>query len=154
MKKHLASTIDSNESIVEKATSNQDVPKVKTSTKDIITTYNLKEYRWSKTNITVNIQDLTNEQQQIAKGATEQINNLDIINLTTTKKVKITIVSVKQNKTVSAKTHLESTADTYKNLNIIETATIELYNPTINNHFNGNYALELNKIILHESGTR
>ncbi|KJY58453.1 hypothetical protein JF76_03770 [Lactobacillus kullabergensis] len=153
MKKHSSSTTDSDELRVEKATSTYDVPKVKKFTKDIIANYNLEGDRWSKTNITVNIQALTNEQQQIAKGAIDQINNLNIINLTiTTKKANITIVPIEQNKTASAKTRLESTGDTYKNLDLIETATIELYNPTINSHSNGNYPLELNKIILHELG--
>jgi len=153
MKKHHTSTTHSDEPRVEKATSTYDVPKVTKFTKNIIANYNLEGDRWSKTNITVNIQTLTNEQQQIAKDAIEQINNLNIINLTiTTKKANITIVPVEQNKTASAKTRVEDTGDTYKNLNLIETTTIELYNPTINNHSNGNYPLELNKIILHELG--
>lgn len=153
MKKHQTATTDSDEPKVEQATSTYDVPKVKEFTKDIITNYNLEGDRWSTTNITVNIQALTTEQQQIAKDAIEQINNLNIINLTiTTKKANITIVPVEQNKTASAKTRVEDTGDTYKNLNLIETTTIELYNPTINNHSNGNYPLELNKIILHELG--
>ena len=153
MKKDPSSITDSNEPKIEKANSTYNVPKVKEFTKNIIANYNLEGDRWSKTNITVNIQTLTNEQQQIAKDAIEQINNLNIINLTiTTKKANITIVPVEQNKTASAKTRVEDTGDTYKNLNLIETTTIELYNPTINNHSNGNYPLELNKIILHELG--
>ena len=153
MKKHQASTNDSNEPKVEQATSTYNVPKVKEFTKDIITNYNLEGDRWSKTNITVNIQALTNEQQQIAKDAIEQINNLNIINLTiTTKKANITIVPVEQSNVALAKTRVEDTSDTYKNLDLIETAKMELYNPTIVEHSHGNYALELNKTLLHELG--
>ena len=152
-KKHHASTTDSDEPRVEKATSTYDVPKVKKFTKDIITTYNLEKDRWLKANITVNIQALTNEQQQIAKEAIEQINNLGIINLTiTNKKANITIVSVEQNNTALGKTRVEDNDYTYKKLNLIETAKVELYNPTVLNHSHGNYALELNKTILHELG--
>ena len=153
MKKHHASTTDSDEPRVEKATSTYDVPKVKKFNKNIITTYNLEKDRWLKTNITVNIQALTNEQQQIAKEAIEQINNLGIINLTiTNKKANITIVSVEQNNTALGKTRVEDNDYTYKKLNLIETTKVQLYNPTILNHSHGNYALELNKTILHELG--
>ena len=153
MKKHQTATTDSDEPKVEQATSTYDVPKVKEFTKDIITNYNLEGDRWSKTNITVNIQALTNEQQQIAKDAIEQINNLNIINLTiTTKKANITIVPVEQSNAALAKTRVEDTSDTYKNLDLIETAKMELYNPTIVEHSHGNYALELNKTLLHELG--
>ena len=153
MKKHQASTNDSDEPKVEQATSIYGVPKVKEFTKDIITNYNLEGDRWSKTNITVNIQALTNEQQQIAKDAIEQINNLNIINLTiTTKKANITIIPVEQSNAALAKTRVEDTSDTYKNLDLIETAKMELYNPTIIEHSHGNYALELNKTLLHELG--
>ena len=153
MKKHHTSTTDSNEPKVEKATSTYDVPKVKKFNKDIIANYNLEGDRWSNTNITVNIQTLTNEQQQIAKDAIEQINNLNIINLTiTTKKANITIVPVEQNNTALAKTRVEDNGDTYKSLDLMETAKMELYSPTIVEHSHGNYALELNKTLLHELG--
>lgn len=153
MKKHHASTTDSDEPRVEKATSNYNVPKVKKFTKDIIADYSLEKYRWLKTDITVNIQDLTNEQQQIAKDAIEQINNLKIVNLTiTTKKANITIVQTEKDRTALANTHLEGTGDTYKNLNITETATIELYNPSLNRNAKGNYELKLNQVIIHELG--
>ena len=79
MKKDPSSITDSNEPKIEKANSTYNVPKVKEFTKNIIANYNLEGDRWSKTNITVNIQTLTNEQQQIAKDAIEQINNLNII---------------------------------------------------------------------------
>ena len=153
MKKHHTSTTDSDEPRVEKATSNYNVPKVKEFTKDIITKYNLKKYRWSKTNITVNIQALTNEQQQIAKDAIEQINNLHIINLTIiTKKANITITQTNKDGTALAETTLESTGDEYKGLNITETATIELCNPALNRNAKGNYELKLNQSITHELG--
>lgn len=153
MKKHHASTTDSDEPRVEQATSNYNVPKVKEFTKDIITKYNLKKYRWSKTNITVNIQALTNEQQQIAKDAIEQINNLHIINLTIiTKKANITITQTNKDGTALAETTLESTGDEYKGLNITETATIELCNPALNRNAKGNYELKLNQSITHELG--
>lgn len=152
-KKHHASTTDSDEPRVEKATSTYDIPKVKEFTKDIIADYSLEKYRWLKTDITVNIQDLTNEQQQIAKDAIEQINNLKIVNLTiTTKKANITIVQTEKDRTALANTHLEGTGDTYKNLNITETATIELYNPSLNRNAQGNYELKLNQVIIHELG--
>ena len=152
-KKHQSTTTDSDEPKVEQATSTYDVPKVKEFNKDIIANYNLEGDRWSKTNITVNIQALTNEQQQIAKGAIDQINNLGIINLTiTNKKANITIVSVEQNNTALGKTRVEDNDYTYKKLNLIETTKVQLYNPTILNHSHGNYALELNKTILHELG--
>ena len=152
-KKHHASTTDSDEPRVEKATSTYDVPKVKEFTKEIIADYSLEKYRWLKTDITVNIQDLTNEQQQIAKDAIEQINNLKIVNLTiTTKKANITIVQTEKDRTALASTHLEGTGDTYKNLNITETATIELYNPSLNRNAKGNYELKLNQVIIHELG--
>ena len=152
-KKHHASITDSDEPRVEKATSTYDVPKVKKFTKDIITKYNLKKYRWSKTNITVNIQALTNEQQQIAKDAIEQINNLHIINLTIiTKKANITITQTNKDGTALAETTLESTGDEYKGLNITETATIELCNPALNRNAKGNYELKLNQSITHELG--
>ena len=153
MKKHHTSTTNSDEPKVEKATSNYNVPKVKEFTKDIITKYNLKKYRWSKTNITVNIQALTNEQQQIAKDAIEQINNLHIINLTIiTKKANITITQTNKDGTALAETTLESTGDEYKGLNITETATIELCNPALNRNAKGNYELKLNQSITHELG--
>lgn len=152
-KRHHASITDSDEPRVEKATSTYDVPKVKKFTKDIITKYNLKKYRWSKTNITVNIQALTNEQQQIAKDAIEQINNLHIINLTIiTKKANITITQTNKDGTALAETTLESTGDEYKGLNITETATIELCNPALNRNAKGNYELKLNQSITHELG--
>ena len=153
MKKYSFSNTDSDEPKVEKATSNYNVPKVKEFTKDIITKYNLKKYRWSKTNITVNIQALTNEQQQIAKDAIEQINNLHIINLTIiTKKANITITQTNKDGTALAETTLESTGDEYKGLNITETATIELCNPALNRNAKGNYELKLNQSITHELG--
>ena len=153
IKKHQSSITDSNEPKVEQATSTYDVPKVKEFTKNIIANYNLEGDRWSKTNITVNIQTLKNEQQQIAKDAIEQINNLNIINLTiTTKKANITITQTNKDGTALAETTLESTGDEYKGLNITETSTIELCNPALNRNAKGNYELKLNQVIIHELG--
>ena len=153
IKKHQSSITDSNEPKVEQATSTYDVPKVKEFTKNIIANYNLEGDRWSKTNITVNIQTLKNEQQQIAKDAIEQINNLHIINLTIiTKKANITITQTNKDGTALAETTLESTGDEYKGLNITETSTIELCNPALNRNAKGNYELKLNQVIIHELG--
>ena len=134
-KKHHASTTDSDETRVEKATSTYDVPKVKKFTKQILNEFHLKGYRWAKTTITYNYNDVNESQQTIINQAIDQINQLGIINLKkTNKKANITI-------------EVNSL-----NLNLIDEQTVTLYENQIQAHCYGNYALYLNQVALHEIG--
>lgn len=138
---------------VQKAKSNYDVPKIINFTDNILNKNNLYGIRWAKTTITYNDNSLTQKQQQIIGDATKQINNLNIITLEkTTKKANITITLTTSKKTYLGYSTMPTTDQMYKNLNLIDHATIQLSNETIIEHCNGNYNLELNKTILHELG--
>ena len=155
MKKHQASTNDSDEPKIEKATSTYDVPKVKEFTKDILNQYNISDKRWAKTTITYNIEQATNAQRQIIKDAISQVNYLKIVTLKEiNKNANITINVLNKNGTRLGQTPRETSGDTYKNkgIKLLEKANIELYNDTIQQYDNGNYDLELNKTFLHELG--
>ena len=152
-KKHHASTTDSDEPRVEKATSTYDVPKVKEFTKNILNQYGLAGDRWSKTNLTYNDDALSQTQKQIAEDAINQINGLNIIRLTkSNKKANITIKLGQTNKSALALTFSYSTEDDYKKLDIITGKTIELYDNNIQEYCKGNYSLYLNQTIIHEIG--
>ena len=153
MKKHHTSTIHSNEPKVEKATSTYDVPKVKKFTKNILNQYSLSNKRWAKTTIIYSIEQANDEQKQIIKEAITQINDLHIVRLQeVNKNAKITIKILDKNGTRLGQTPRETSGDTYKEINLLEKATVQLYNDTIQQYDNGNYALELNKTLLHELG--
>ena len=138
---------------VQKAKSNYDVPKISNFIDNILNKNNLYGIRWAKTTITYNDNSLTQKQQQIIGDATKQINNLNIITLEkTTKKANITITLTTSKKTYLGYSTMPTTDQMYKNLNLIDHATIQLSNETIIEHCNGNYDLELNKTILHELG--
>lgn len=153
MKKRHSSTTDSDEPRVEKATSTYDVPKVKEFTKNILNQYSLSNKRWAKTTITYSIEQANDEQKQIIKEAITQINDLHIVRLQeVNKNAKITIKILDKNGTRLGQTPRETSGDTYKEINLLEKATVQLYNDTIQQYDNGNYALELNKTLLHELG--
>ena len=138
---------------IQKAKSNYDVPKINNFTDNILDTNNLYGIRWAKTTITYNDDDLTQEQQQIVKDAIKQINNLNIVTLEkTNKKANITMVLTTSKQTYLGYSTMPTTYQMYKNLNLIDHATIQLSNQTIIEHCNDNYNLELNKTILHELG--
>ena len=152
-KKHHASTTDSDEPRVEKATSTYDVPKVKKFTKDILNQYGLTGDRWSKTSLTYNDDALSQTQRQIAEDAINQINNLNIIKLTkSNKKANITIKLGQTNTSELALTFTDPTEDEYKNLDILTNKTIKLYDNNIQEYCKGNYNLYLNQTIIHELG--
>ena len=153
-KKHHASTTDSDETRVEKATSTYDVPKVKKFTKQILNEFHLKGYRWAKTTITYNYSDVNESQQTIINQAIDQINQLGIINLKkTNKKSNITIeVSTTNLARAGYTTGPVSKEDNSLNLNLIDEQTVTLYENQIQAHCYGNYALYLNQVALHEIG--
>ena len=153
-KKHHASTTDSDEPRVEKATSNYNVPKVKEFTKQILNEFHLKGYRWAKTTITYNYSDVNESQQTIINQAIDQINQLGIINLKkTNKKSNITIeVSTTNLARAGYTTGPVSKEDNSLNLNLIDEQTVTLYENQIQAHCYGNYALYLNQVALHEIG--
>ena len=153
MKKHHASTTDSDGPRVEKATSTYDVPKVKEFTKNILNQYSLSNKRWEKTTITYSIEQANDEQKQIIEEAIVQINNININKLEeTNKKPDITISILRKNGTRLGQSIIETSGDHYKNLDLLESAKVELFNDTITEYANGNYALELNQVVLHEIG--
>ncbi|KJY58222.1 hypothetical protein JF76_03780 [Lactobacillus kullabergensis] len=154
MKKHHTSTTDSDEPRVEKATSNYNVPKVKKFTKQILNEFHLKGYRWAKTTITYNYNDVNESQQTIINQAIDQINQLGIINLKkTNKKANITIeVSTTNLARAGYTTGPVSIEDNSLNLNLIDEQTVTLYENQIQAHCYGNYALYLNQVSLHEIG--
>ena len=138
---------------IQKAKSNYDVPKINNFTDNILDTNNLYGIRWAKTTITYNDDELTQEQQQIVEDAIKQINNLNIVTLEkTNKKANITMVLTTSKQTYLGYSTMPTTYQMYKNLNLIDHATIQLSNQTIIEHCNDNYNLELNKTILHELG--
>ena len=154
-KKHHASTTDSDEPRVEKATSTYNVPKVKEFTKDILNEYSISDKRWAKTTITYNIEQTTDAQRQIIEDAISQVNNLKIVTLKkVNKNANITINVLSKNGTRLGQTPRETSGDTYKDkgIKLLEKANVELYNDTIQQYDNGNYDLELNKTFLHELG--
>ena len=53
---------------------------------------------------------------------------------------------------LSKQDKIETSGDHYKNLDLLESAKVELFNDTITEYANGNYALELNQVVLHEIG--
>ena len=153
MKKRHSSTTDSDEPKVEQATSTYDVPKVKQFTKNIENEYNIYDERWAKTTITYHIEQVNNEQKQIIEEAIVQINNINIIKLEeTNKRPDITISILRKNGTRLGQSIIETSGDHYKNLDLLESAKVELFNDTITEYANGNYALELNQVVLHEIG--
>lgn len=153
MKKRHSSTTDSDEPKVEQATSTYDVPKVKEFTKKIENEYNIYDERWAKNTITYHIEQVNNEQKQIIEEAIAQINNINIIKLEeTNKKPDITISILRKNGTRLGQSIIETSGDHYKNLDLLESAKVELFNDTITEYANGNYALELNQVVLHEIG--
>lgn len=153
MKKHRSSTNDSDEPKIEKATSTYDVPKVKKFTKNIENEYNIYDERWAKNTITYHIEQVNNEQRQIIEEAIVQINNINIIKLEeTNKKPDITISILRKNGRRLGQSIIETSGDHYKNLDLLESAKVELFNDTITEYANGNYALELNQVVLHEIG--
>ena len=138
---------------VQKAKSNYDVPKINNFTDNILNTNNLYGIRWAKTTITYNDNNLTQEQQQIIKDAINQINDLNIVNLEKTdKKANITINLTTSKQAYLGYSKMPTTDQMYKNLKLIDHATIQLSNETIIECCNENYDLELNKTILHELG--
>ena len=153
MKKHHSSTTDSDEPKIEKATSTYNVPKVKKFTKKIENEYNIYDERWAKNTITYHIEQVNNEQKQIIEEAIAQINNINIIKLEeTNKRPDITISILRKNGTRLGQSIIETSGDHYKNLDLLESAKVELFNDTITEYANGNYALELNQVVLHEIG--
>ncbi|MBI0121979.1 matrixin family metalloprotease [Lactobacillus sp. M0398] len=150
-KKHHASTTDSDEPRVEKATSTYDVPKVKEFTKDILNKYHIYDERWAKTTLTFNDSKLTNEQQQIVENAIKQINDLGIVTIKKTNKdASINYVTtINYNTNRLAETRIES-SDDYKGLSLIENTTVSIFiNKFTNKH---NFNLVFNTVILHETG--
>ncbi|WP_158595187.1 matrixin family metalloprotease [Lactobacillus sp. ESL0261] len=138
---------------VQKAKSNYDVPKISNFTDNILNKNNLYGIRWAKTTITYNDNSLTQKQQQIIKDAINQINDLNIVNLEKTdKKANITITLTTSKQAYLGYSKMPTTDQMYKNLNLIDHATIQLSNETIIERCNENYDLELNKTILHELG--
>lgn len=138
---------------IQKAKSNYNVPKISNFTDSILDKNNLYGIRWAKTTITYNDDELTQEQQQIVEDAIKQINNLNIVTLEkTNKKANITMVLTTSKQTYLGYSTMPTTYQMYKNLNLIDHATIQLSNQTIIEHCNGNYNLELNQVILHELG--
>ena len=153
-KKRHSSTTDSDKPKVEQATSTYDVPKVKEFTKDIIADYSLEKYRWLKTDITVNIQDLTNEQQQIVEDAIKQINDLGIVTLKKTNKIADIEYKLanKVNTSRLAETRMETSGDEYHNLDLLEKATPTIFINQFSNTNTNNFDLQFNLAILHETG--
>ena len=153
MKKHHSSTTDSDDPKIEKATSTYNVPKVKKFTKKIENEYNIYDERWAKNTITYHIEQVNNEQKQIIEEAIAQINNINIIKLEeTNKRPDITISILRKNGTRLGQSIIETSGDHYKNLDLLESAKVELFNDIITEYANGNYALELNQVVLHEIG--
>ena len=153
MKKRHSTTTDSDDSKVGQATSTYDVPKVKQFTKNIENEYNIYDERWAKNTITYHIEQVNKEQKQIIEEAIVQINNINIIKLEeTNKKSDITISILRKNGTRLGQSIIETSGDHYKNLDLFKSAKVELFNDTITEYANGNYALELNQIVLHEIG--
>lgn len=154
MKKHHASTTDSDESRVEKATSNYNVPKVKTFTKNIESKYHIYDERWAKTTLTFNDSKLTNEQQQIVEDAIKQINDLGIVTLKKTNKIADIEYKLanKVNTSRLAETRMETSGDEYHNLDLLEKATPTIFINQFSNTNTNNFDLQFNLAILHETG--
>lgn len=154
MKKHQASTTDSDEPKIEKANSTYNVPKVTKFTNEIRNQYHIKDYRWAKTTITYNYDNANENQQEIINQAINQINQLNIINLKkVTKNADITIeMSTTNLSRAGYTTGPVSIEDNSLNINLIEKQTVTLYENQIQAHCYGNYNLYLNQVALHEIG--
>ena len=141
---------------IQKATSNYDVPKISNFTDNILNKYNLSGDRWANIKITYNDNDLSTEQQNIVEQAIDQINQLNIITLNKTKKVKANItfkLSDKENKNnVIGDTDTTDKGQIYKGLITTSTAKITLYSKGLNKYTNDDYKLKLNDVTLHELG--
>ena len=141
---------------IQKATSNYDVPKISNFTDNILNKYNLSGNRWANIKITYNDNDLSTEQQNIVEQAIDQINQLNIITLNKTTKVKANItfkLSDKENKNnVIGDTNTTDKGQIYKGLITTSTAKITLYSKGLNKYTNDDYKLKLNDVTLHELG--
>lgn len=143
---------------IQKAKSNYDVPKINNFNNTILSQYSLLGYRWNKTNLTFNDNQLNTHQQELAENSIEKINNLNIIKLSkTNKKADITIQIAKNDnpRVVGQSTYTISDDDTYKNLNLYEIAKINIYNNSILTQVSENiidYDTLFKHVILHEVG--
>ena len=143
---------------IQKATSNYDVPKINNFNNTILSQYSLLGYRWNKTNLTFNDNQLNAHQRELAENSIEKINNLHIIKLSkTNKKADITIQIAKNDnpRVVGQSTYTISDDDTYKNLNLYEIAKINIYNNSILTQVSENiidYDTLFKHVILHEVG--
>ena len=136
---------------VEQATSTYDVPKVKEFNDKIQKKYYLDGYRWAKTTISVNINDLTTNQQTLATNAINQINELNIVTLVkTNKKANITIKIGNSNAELG-NTDVEE-YDDYKNLQLLEKANVSIYDTAIEQYSYNSYNLLFQETIIHELG--
>ena len=150
-KKRHSSTTDSDKPKVEQATSTYNVPKVKEFNDKIQKKYYLDGYRWAKTTIAVNINDLTTNQQTLATNAINQINELNIVTLVkTNKKANITIKIGNSNAELG-NTDVEE-YDDYKNLQLLEKANVSIYDTAIEQYSYNNYNLLFQETIIHELG--
>ena len=146
--------------VVQKATSNYDVPKVNKFTHNIFNKYNLEGHRWANTAITYNDNALPAEQQDLVEQAIDQINQLNIVTINKTIKAKANITFKLSNK--EKKHHIVGEALTndkgkkYKGLTLATKATITLYSKELNRYANGDnnddYKIKVNEVTLHELG--
>ena len=140
---------------VQKAKSNYDVPKISNFTYTITDKYDLSCFRWSKTKITINYNNLSLKQQKIAQEAINQINDLNIVKLVKTNgKANITLTATNNigKEPTLGLTNNDSVGQTYKNLDLLSKSTITLCNPLLEKHGNNNYDLLVNNTIIHEIG--
>ena len=141
---------------IQKAKSNYDVPKISKFNDTIADKYDLSYFRWSKTKITINYNNLSLKQQEIAQEAINQINDLDIVKLVKTNgKANITLTATNNigKEPTLGLTNNDSVGQTYKNLDLLSKSTITLCNPLLEKHGNNNnYDLLVNNTIIHEIG--
>ena len=141
---------------IQKAKSNYDVPKISKFTDTITDKYDLSCFRWSKTKITINYNNLSLKQQKIAQEAINQINDLNIVKLVKTNgKANITLTATNNigKEPTLGLTNNDSVGQTYKNLDLLSKSTITLCNPLLEKHGNNNnYDLLVNNTIIHEIG--
>ena len=143
-------------------------PKIDNFTPDILDKYHLDGYRFAKTNITYNYNDVSDADQKIIEDAIKQINDLGLVNLTpTTTKADITFYTDNNeptaediaNDTLNAAqgvTHTYfNTNKKYKNLIINSHADIELHKSIIKSAARiepSETNLDFNKVVIHEIG--
>lgn len=142
--------------VVQKATSNYDVPKISNFTDNILNKYNLLDQRWAKTTLTYNDNKLSNKQQTIVEDAINQINNLNIVKLIKTNKgnANLTFALKDRNngRDLLGNADTEDTGQTYHGLFVSHTSKITFFTDELNKPTVTNYTLTLNKLTIHEVG--